>query len=80
MKEDRRTKVQEFQASNYVFLSARDKREAELIASTKEEEEFFKKPGLEVIISIKPAPERKPRNSSLCSGVGMIMPGAVPNP
>jgi hypothetical protein len=50
MEEDRRTKVQEFQASNYVFLSARDKREAELIASTKEEKEFFKKPGLEVII------------------------------
>jgi hypothetical protein len=40
---------------------------------------FKKKPGLEVIISIKPAPERKPRNSRLCSGVEM-MPGAVPNP
>lgn len=79
MEKDRQTKVQEFQASNCVFLSARDKLEAELIASTKEEEDFFKKPGLEVIISIKPAPERKPRNRRLYSGVEM-MPSAVPNP
>jgi hypothetical protein len=42
MEKDRQTKVQEFQASNCVFLSARDKLEAELIASTKEEENFKK--------------------------------------
>jgi hypothetical protein len=41
MEEDRQTKVQEFQASNCVFLSARTKLEVELIASTKEEEDFF---------------------------------------
>jgi hypothetical protein len=33
----------------------------ELIASTKEEEDFFLNSGLEVKISIKPAPERKPQ-------------------
>jgi hypothetical protein len=42
MEEDRQTKVQEFQASNCVFLSARAKLEVELIATTKEEEDFSK--------------------------------------
>jgi hypothetical protein len=43
MEEDRQTKALEFQASNYIFLSARQKLEAELIARTKEEELFPKK-------------------------------------